>query len=184
MRMDVRGRVRNVQLPVSKPLLPVFEAIMNSIQAIDDSNEKNGYIDVEVIRDGGTTLLDDKSMADITGFVIRDNGIGFDSKNYEAFLTSDTTYKVNRGGKGIGRFLWLTAFDSVEVESVFSENKQTSKRCFKFCLSDQGIENHSCSNESNLDRETIVSLIGYKDKYAQHCRKRIETIATLIVEQF
>lgn len=86
MRMDVRGRVRNVQLPVSKPLLPVFEAIMNSIQAIDDAKESKGRIEIEVIRDCNSTMLvEDKPISDITGFVIRDNGIGFDEKNYEAF---------------------------------------------------------------------------------------------------
>ena len=106
MKMDVIGRVKNVQLPVSKPLLPLFEAIMNSIQSIEDVKEKNGTIDVEVIRDSSTTLLpEDRGTADITGFIIKDNGIGFDEKNYEAFLTSDTTYKASRGGKGIGRFL-------------------------------------------------------------------------------
>ncbi|MCA9407178.1 MAG: ATP-binding protein [Candidatus Omnitrophica bacterium] len=185
MRMDVRGRVRNVQLPVSKPLLPVFEAIMNSIQAIDDAKESKGRIEIEVIRDCNSTMLvEDKPISDITGFVIRDNGIGFDEKNYEAFLTSDTTYKVLRGGKGIGRFLWLAAFEKVEVESVFITDEKINKRCFKFCMSELGIENHSCIEQSALNRGTVIRLSGYKDKYSQHCRKKLDSLATLIVEQF
>ena len=34
MRADVMGRVRNTNLPKSKPLLPLFEAVINSFQAI------------------------------------------------------------------------------------------------------------------------------------------------------
>lgn len=185
MKMDIIGRVRNVQLPVSKPLLPVFEAIINSVQAIDDVKEKDGRIDIEVIRDNSPTLSpDDRAIADITGFSIKDNGIGFDEKNYEAFLTSDTTYKVNRGGKGIGRFLWLAAFEKVEIDSIFEKDDLMYRRCLKFCLSEQGIEEHSCVSSLNSKRETTIHLNGYKAKYSQSCRKKLDSLATLIVEQF
>jgi len=184
MKMDVIGRVRNVQLPVSKPLWPLFEAIMNSVQAINDSDEKNGKIDIEIIRDNqGSLLQTDHSTADIVGFLIKDNGIGFDEKNYEAFLTSDTTYKANRGGKGIGRFLWLAAFESVEIDSVFELDGKKTRRCFKFCTSLNGVEEVSCAEE-NLPRRTKVSLLNYKKKYSANCPKRIESIATHIIEQF
>ncbi len=47
MQTDIQGRVRNVSLPVSKPLLPLYEAIVNSIQAIEDLGEtRNGRIDI------------------------------------------------------------------------------------------------------------------------------------------
>ena len=121
MNTDVAGRVKNVQLPAGKPLLPLFEAIINSIQAIEDTKENAGRIDIEVVRDPG--LLDDaadRSLAEITGFIVKDNGIGFDEQNYTAFTTSDTTYKAKRGGKGIGRFMWLAAFDTVDIDTVVS----------------------------------------------------------------
>jgi signal transduction histidine kinase len=108
MNTDVAGRVRNVQLPTTKPLLPLFEAIINSIHAIEDAHESNGRIDVEVFRDPKSLFLDsDRSQADIIGFQVKDNGIGFDDPNFEAFTTADTTYKVNRGGKGsVGSCGW------------------------------------------------------------------------------
>lgn len=183
--MDVIGRVKNVQLPLSKPLLPLFEAIMNSVQAINDVNGKNGKIDIEVIRDSNSTLLStERATADITGFVVKDDGIGFDEKNYDAFLTSDTTFKASRGGKGIGRFLWLAAFERVEIDSIFEVNGNKNRRCFKFNLSEKGIEDDSCSEQLDLPRRTIVNLIGYKNKYSVHCPKRLDSIATLIIEQF
>lgn len=124
MNTDVAGRVRNVQLPVSKPLMPLFETINNSIEAIADAGEPHGRIEVVVVRDESTLFTEavsssDRQLADITCFEVRDNGIGFDERNYEAFNKSDTTYKASRGGKGIGRFMWLAAFDRAEIESVF-----------------------------------------------------------------
>ena len=144
MKIDVSGRVRNVQLPTSKPLLPIFESIINSIQAIEDAGESNGKIDITVIRDPNTLFSQtDQQLADISSFEIIDNGIGFDESNYEAFTTSDTTFKANRGGKGIGRFMWLAAFESVEIDSVYKSDDLTNRRTFSFCPSGAGIENHS-----------------------------------------
>jgi mannitol/fructose-specific phosphotransferase system IIA component len=37
MQIDFEGRLRNTNLPISKPLLPLFDAIINSIDAIEES---------------------------------------------------------------------------------------------------------------------------------------------------
>jgi len=36
MKVDIAGKVRNTVLPRSKPLLPVFEAVVNSLQALEE----------------------------------------------------------------------------------------------------------------------------------------------------
>jgi len=41
MRTDIAGRLRNFSLSVEKPLMPIFEAITNSIQGIDEIKTKN-----------------------------------------------------------------------------------------------------------------------------------------------
>ena len=186
MNTDVAGRVRNVQLPASRPLLPLFEAITNSIDAIEDAGEENGQIEIEIIRDTTSLFTDstDRVLAEITGFLIKDNGIGFDDQNFQAFSTSDTTYKASRGGKGIGRFMWLAAFESVEVESVFGSNAATKRRQFTFCPRGSGIEKPSCVDDPEAERRTVVRLIGFKKKYREQCPKRLETIAAFIVEEF
>jgi len=184
MNTDVAGRVRNVQLPTGKPLLPLFEAIINSIQAIEDAHEKDGRIEIEVFRDPESLFAESEHPhAEISGFLVKDNGIGFDDQNFEAFITSDTTYKVSRGGKGIGRFMWLAAFEQAEIESVFGLNGQTKRRRFKFCARGTGIENASCE-ATDGERSTVVRLNGFKDKYKKQCPKRLETIAAFIIEQF
>jgi len=72
--------------------------------------------------------------------LIKDNGIGFDDQNFEAFSTSDTTYKASRGGKGIGRFMWLAAFERAEIESGFRANGQMKVRRLTICTRGTGIE--------------------------------------------
>jgi hypothetical protein len=44
MKTDVAGRVKNTSLAASRPLLPLYEAVVNSVQAIEDAHEKNGRI--------------------------------------------------------------------------------------------------------------------------------------------
>lgn len=188
MITDVVGRVRNVQLPASKPLLPLFEAINNSIQSIEDAQEKQGLIRVKVIRDSSlfspSTSPQERQHAEITGFVVIDNGIGFNAENYQSFQTSDSTYKAKRGGKGIGRFMWLAAFQSVNIESSFFEKDKIMKRSFRFTASEDGISEYNCTESSETQRKTIVELKDYKDKYRIQCPKRSTTLAAYIVEEF
>jgi hypothetical protein len=39
MKLDLRGKLRNTQLPRTKALFPLFEAVVNSFQAIEDTSE-------------------------------------------------------------------------------------------------------------------------------------------------
>lgn len=185
MNTDVAGRVRNVQLPTSKPLLPLFEAIINSIQAIEDAKEHRREIRITLVRDQSSLFSQgDQHLADIIGFVVSDNGIGFDDANFKAFTTSDTTFKASRGGKGVGRFMWLAAFNEVTIDSVFEQNTKMNRRQFTFCPKGSGIEKLSITDADGATCGTSLSLIGFKEKYRRQCPKRLETIAAHIVEEF
>jgi len=104
---DPLGRINNISLaPNSKnSLLPLFEAIMNSIHAIEEKYGRDeisrGVIDIEVLRNHEQSAI---------GFTIKDNGIGFDQGNMESFRKSDSRKKIKFGGKGVGRLLWLLFF--------------------------------------------------------------------------
>lgn len=50
---------------------------------------------------------------------IEDNGAGFNTVNFDSFLTFDSAYKMKIGGKGIGRFSWLKVFEKAHITSVF-----------------------------------------------------------------
>src|ERR1017187_1672168 len=160
MKTDVAGRVRNTPLAASKPLLPLYEAVVNSIQAIQEAKEKHGRIDITIVRDNNHLLKEQEpGLGEIIGFEVRDNGIGFNEQNYRAFETSDTTYKANRGGKGIGRFLWLVAFDRVEVASHFKNNGKLQCRQFEFIPEADGVKSMKLSDSPETACSTTVRLI-------------------------
>lgn len=185
MYTDVLGRVRNINLRPSKPLLPLFEAVVNSFDAIESAGETQGRIEIVVNRDSASLLSkEDRTAPDITGFEIKDNGIGFTDDNLMSFQTSDTTSKVKRGGKGVGRFLWLVAFDKVEIESHYRDTDQMKCRRFLFVPKGDGIKNIDLSSSEKRECSTIVRLISFKDRYAKTCPKKPETLAAYIVEHF
>lgn len=109
MKVDLAGKIKNTPLPNHKALLPMFEAVVNSFQAIEDVGDSllSPTIEVFLRRDPVLEGLDIEG--EVNGFTIIDNGIGFNDPNLDSFFTSDTQYKVNKGGKGLGRFIWLKA---------------------------------------------------------------------------
>jgi hypothetical protein len=184
MEIDLLGRIKNVQLPFSKVLYPLYEAIINSIDAIDEKDEKDGIIAVKIERDDSQTELEitDEDLRPIKSITVIDNGIGFTDRNYKSFLKSDTTLKIAKGAKGIGRFLWLKAFEKVRIESIYEENGKFFNRSFDFVLSEQGVENHQKSETSIRKRKTTVKLINFKHEYRIHCPTKLETIASRTIE--
>jgi hypothetical protein len=123
MLVNLRGRVNNIKLSHHQGLHALFEGIINSIHAIEEQGGA-GAIDVYIRRELSQAALDlgDFSTEPIASFQVADTGAGFTDENYESFETSDTMYKASQGGKGIGRLLWLKAFDGAEITSTFSEN--------------------------------------------------------------
>ena len=78
-------------------------------------------------------MLDgDGSISEINNMIVTDNGSGFDENNFSSFLESDSTYKEAIGGKGVGRFSWLHAFEKAEIESVYLDGDTPVKRSFVF----------------------------------------------------
>jgi hypothetical protein len=141
MEIDLMGRVKNTKLGQKYCLLPLFEAIVNSIDAIE---EGGGSIEIRIVRDTAQKSIgegDSKTVWDpITGFIIEDTGAGFTQENFASFQTSDSTRKSGRGGKGVGRLMWLKAFDSAEIDSVYRKGKVFRRRAFRFTLTKGGIE--------------------------------------------
>src|ERR1043166_1535416 len=141
MNFSFLGRVRKIRLSASRALNPLFEAVVNSLDAIRPLGITNGRIDIVIQRvpDPRARLYADSDTRPIQNFIIRDNGIGFTEKNFESFNTSDFTYKP--GALGVGRLLWLLAFENVSVESFYTENGKTYRRAFDFVFSENGVEN-------------------------------------------
>src|SRR3546814_12680966 len=63
------------------------------------------------------TLFDAENPL-IVGFIVHDNGIGLDDRNFDSFNTAFSPRKSQIGGKGLGRFTWLKAFDQADRKST------------------------------------------------------------------
>lgn len=165
--VDIAGRVRNYKLGKKKVLFPIFEAVVNSIQAIEDrirlyDDIEKGNIDISIKRN--TVLnLEDHALGDISEITVKDNGIGFNNENIESFLQSDSTYKESRGGKGVGRFCWLKVFSNVHIESTYLEGDELYRRVFDFNLDIRDLDDKV--TESSDPCGTSVTLSGIKKDY-------------------
>jgi Histidine kinase-, DNA gyrase B-, and HSP90-like ATPase len=149
-------------LPLTKVLLPLFEAIVNSIHSIEQAVINDGYIDIYIERESGILASE---LWSIKNFTIVDNGIGFNEDNFKSFKTPYTTFKESKGSKGVGRFLWLKAFNSVSIESFYSEDRVNFRRTFDFIISEDGVENLEIEEIATSNRKTIVKLLDLNENY-------------------
>lgn len=151
-----------------------------------EKEEFDGYIKVEIVREPQEIVqVDgiDSSINDIIGFNAIDNGIGLDENNMRSFLQSDSTYRAEKGGKGVGRFAWLKAFEKTEIESVFKGIDGTYvKRTFDFSLKDKEIDDSLSEISKTMDNCTTVKLVNYYPEYRKNVNKNAETIATKIMQ--
>ena len=187
--IDLPGRVKNFELPRTKPLMPLFETIVNSIYAIEERQQNEdkikGYINIEIIREPQMRVQTegiDSSINDITGFVVTDNGVGFDENNMKSFLQSDSTYRAEKGGKGVGRFAWLKAFKEADIESSFIDAGEWVRRKFCFTLEQNEINDSLEDIEPLTDNKTIVALKECLAPYKKNLPKKGEVIATKIMQ--
>ncbi|WP_455480994.1 ATP-binding protein [Bartonella sp. B12(2025)] len=176
IKEDLVGRVLRFPKPSTsaEALQPVFEAISNAIHALEGVEQGtyrvDGEIDVSIRNTDGNDSLE---------IVVKDNGVGLDNEHFQAFCTIDTNFKLKKGGKGVGRLLWLQAFKEIEVNSVFREEKQLYHRSFGFYLeNDNQILNHSkipLTNEEMTGTEVVFR--GLRDSaYKSYFPRKIETI--------
>lgn len=179
-KSDPAGRINNISLaPNAKnTLFPLFEAIMNSIHAIEErfgrDHLSSGHIRVAIVRSGS---------GDCVGFTLSDNGIGFNQQNLDSFIKMDSQKKASIGGKGVGRLLWLKVADSVRIESVFADAEKISRVSFDFALDDP-IRNIEYSTGAAEHIGTVVELYPYKDVYIQSIPRKATTIAGRVLAHF
>lgn len=185
MKIDLRGRVRNTKLAPTSGLLPLFEAVVNSIHAIDEAKRDNGRITVTIERSPVQSVFEaDGPMVvePILNFTIEDNGTGFTERNFISFDTADSRLKATQGGKGIGRFVWLKAFERAKIESLYPENGAFYRRAFEFLLTDDGVAGHVRERVGRQEPRTTVRLVGFKDEYRDRAPKSAPTIARAVVD--
>lgn len=189
---NLNGRLRNTSLPASNGMLPLYEAVANAIHAIEDAAMPagQGRITVQIIRDGQSALGFDQganrpgheAKGSISGFKISDNGIGFNNANMESFLTLDSYHKESRGGRGVGRLLWLKAFDRAVIDSVYeTDTGGKSRREFTF-EAKHGVSEPVVTDAKDELRRTQIHLVGFARRYREASPKTARVIAKNLFE--
>jgi hypothetical protein len=185
---NLRGRLRNTPLPRSHGLLPLFEAVVNSIHAIDEVRRVDGRITVEIVREITLPLDDQRSprrgvapTENILGFHIADNGCGFNDENMASFETLDSEYKAKLGCRGVGRLLWLKAFSFVKVDSTYIEGSTFARRTFSFSA-DKGVYGIQIETPLLSELATTVVLDGFNQEYRDRSHKTARAIASSLLE--
>jgi len=181
LNINLKGRIQKVK--ASDPLLPLFEAVTNSIQAIEELDQTDGKVLVELVRgtENGSLKLEERNP--IIGFVITDNGIGFNEANIQSFCTSDSQYKANKGAKGVGRFTWLKFFPKVEVNSHFCDADGTKKRRSFFFTFD-GVEDELQENSSEKSNKTTVKMTDLKFEFKDKLSPDMDNVTNSLLEHF
>lgn len=186
--MNLRGQVNQMRLPKSKALWPLFETIVNAIQSLEETkNCKKPLITIKANRIEFSQLntVGEEEVNHFKEFIVTDNGEGFTEKNYKSFLEGYSTLKIAKGCKGIGRFLWLKAFDEVRIKSIYMENNIWYERKFDFSLE------HAINPEDNRKEikdageqscVTEVYLSGFHTEYREKVALSLESLAKKIIE--
>jgi hypothetical protein len=190
MRVDILGRIRNSEMGAQHGLLPVFEAIVNSIHSTEDRFGKEvarlGKVEVTIHRARQTQLAGlggRPAVEPVRALTIVDNGVGFTDANQGAFETADSTAKIDRGGKGVGRFTWLVVFERAVVASTYrATSGERRRRTFVFKPSTSGIDEHRDEPIDEGELETRIELVSPKKKFVDALRKSADVIAEHIFE--
>jgi len=176
--VNIRRAVENIRANTTI-YTPVIEMVVNAIQAIDESGKTDGKVLIRAQRSIQAEL--DGSLADVIGFEIEDNGIGFTDVHRDSFDTLYTDRRIKEGGKGFGRFTCLKYFDGLHVRSVFWDGDDFKVRHFSMGKENDIIVNEKLEASEQKESGTIVTLTSLKKRTTFD--KKLSTIARNIVER-
>lgn len=164
--------------------------MINSIQPLEDTDTEQKQITIEALRNPNVQmrLNADGTKAEepsrFEQFIVTDNGNGFNNANFKSFQEAYSQLKVKKGCKGIGRFLWLKAFEKVVISSTYQENGEWYLREFDFTLSgvspDEAPKELKGNNYSNITR---VTLTGFIARYRDAVSYSLESLAKKIIAE-
>jgi len=175
MKINIKQRIKNLNMGINDVWFPLYEAVVNSYQSIQEKGNINtGNITIKISRKP-TVLMDE--IGDVDTIEIIDNGIGFDDKNYDAFLTSDTDNKIAIGGKGVGRLTWAKVFTSAKITSTYLKDEKFMTRDFVF--NNEGIRDHKNEEARNdiVESGTQIKLRNMKQEYSENTKLNLKDIA-------
>lgn len=166
MQANIKGLVDRLELSQAKAMMPLFEAISNAIDAIEEHQDgfANHTIKICLVTMHDLVHQSGDEVLVVDGFDICDDGVGFNDDNLASFQEAHTLSKVKIGGKGVGRFTFLKVFSNVHIRSVFQQQGKALLREFDFSIVDElkGADKVTPTKEA---RGTILSMRGMDGKF-------------------
>lgn len=166
METDLQGRVRNFGLKPKHCFIPLFEAVTNSLQAIDDraKNEGTAFADgcirIEINRGKQPLIFDREDNSSLKSIRISDNGIGFDEEHFSAFRRLDNSYRLAFGGKGVGRISWLSVFQNAKISSCYYSriDGKYHKIDFTYSIQNDGVGDELVVDAAESELGSVIEL--------------------------
>ncbi|MGS1021631.1 ATP-binding protein [Burkholderia glumae] len=185
MLTNIQGLVDRLDLAPSKGLMPLFEAVSNAMDAIEEKsgNAAGGNIRIRLLAADDLVAQADDDTLVIDGFEITDDGVGFTDANIASFGEAYTLSKVKVGGKGVGRFTFLKVFSRCSVESVFEKKGRRYSRAFSFSIQRE-LDGADRTEATVRPVGTTLTLRGVADKYRAAWTADPETLAERVIAHF
>lgn len=164
MLVDIKRIVNEDISPRVTQYDVLFEAITNAIHA--NATEIKCYLN------SSDNLLKDKEqeigVIRLDDVKIVDNGDGLTDDNYKSFSTYRTEYKKSLGCKGVGRFVFLKLYKSVQYKSRLISNQEERSLKFDFNFDTENIQK---SSANVINNETEIILQGLTSQYLDDDKK-------------
>jgi hypothetical protein len=185
MQANIKGLVDRLELSQAKAMMPLYEAISNAIDAIEEHQDgfSNHSIRIRLVASNDLAHQAGDGTLVVDGFDIIDDGVGFNDKNLASFQEAHTLSKVKVGGRGVGRFTFLKVFSSVHIRSVFQRDGKALLREFDFSIQDE-LKGADTTSEVKEVCGTHTSLRGMDDKFRAGWPTQPDTIAERIIAHF
>lgn len=185
MQANIKGLVDRLELSQAKAMMPLYEAISNAVDAIEEYQDgfKRHAIRIRLIESDDLAHQGGDGTFVVDGFDVIDDGVGFNDKNLASFKEAHTLSKVKLGGRGVGRFTFLKVFTSVHIRSVFKREGQALLREFDFSIEDE-LKGADATKEVNEPSGTMTSLRGMNEQFRAGWPTQPETIAERIIAHF
>lgn len=120
----------NLSVNIHGFLLPVFEALSNSLDGIEhrfgEQASRKGKIAIKFQN------LNDPSKIIIS---VTDNGSGLNDENYKSFRTPFSGYKLRKRGRGFGRFIAFKVFSRIHYSTRYESALVEASKTFRFDIS-------------------------------------------------
>ena len=185
MQANIKGLVDRLELSQAKAMMPLYEAISNAVDAIEEHQDgfSNHSIRIRLVVSDDLAYQAGDGTLVVDGFDVIDDGVGFNDKNLASFQEAHTLSKVKVGGRGVGRFTFLKVFSSVHIRSVFTRDGKALLREFDFSIQDE-LKGADTTSEVKEVCGTHTTLRGMDDKFRAGWPTQPEAIAERIIAHF